>query len=86
MPYALCLMPYASEFNKLDKKLTEKENFLINTENGTELPAEVPSSFFTENLDEEIEADLDELRAHLQAIISDALPGFYEFQQVGYGK
>lgn len=77
-------MPYASELKQLDKKPTEKENLLTNTENETELPAEVPSSFFTESLDEEIEADLDELRAHLQAIISDALPGFYEYQQAGY--
>nr|WP_241390144.1 glycosyltransferase [Serratia proteamaculans]ANV21616.1 AfpX18 [Serratia proteamaculans]ULG13374.1 hypothetical protein AGR96Xp_00004 [Serratia proteamaculans]ULG17200.1 hypothetical protein 20093p_00114 [Serratia proteamaculans]ULG18088.1 hypothetical protein LCp1_00114 [Serratia proteamaculans]ULG19573.1 hypothetical protein Sprot5p_00082 [Serratia proteamaculans] len=77
-------MPYASELKKLDKKPTENENFLTNSENETELPAEIPSSFFTESLDEEIEADLAELRAHLQAIISDALPGFYEFQQAGY--
>ncbi|EJX4511294.1 hypothetical protein ACGGX0_003510 [Salmonella enterica] len=77
-------MPYASELKQLDKKPTENENFLTNTENETELPAEVPSTSFTERSDEEIEADLDELRAHLQAIISDALPGFYEYQQAGY--
>lgn len=77
-------MTYASELKKLNKKPTENENFLTNSENETELPAEIPSSFFTESLDEEIEADLAELRAHLQAIISDALPRFYEFQQAGY--
>lgn len=77
-------MPYASELNKSDKKLTEKENLHINTESETELPAGVPSALFTESLEEETEADLDELRAHLQDIISNALPGFYEFQQAGY--
>lgn len=77
-------MPYASELNELDKKLIEKENFLTNTENETELPVEVPSTSFSEHLDEEIEFDLAELRTHLQAIISGALPGFYEFQQAGY--
>lgn len=77
-------MPYASEIKKLGKKPIENESFLTNAENETELPAEVPSTSFTERLDEEIEADLAELRAHLQAIISGALPGFYEFQQAGY--
>lgn len=77
-------MPYASELNKSDKKPSEKESFLTNTENETELPAAVHSPLFTESLDEEIEADLDELRAHLQASISNALPGFYEFRQAGY--
>jgi len=77
-------MPYTSELNKSDKKKTEKENFLTNTESEIEITAGVPSSLFTESLNEETEADLDELRAHLQAIISNALPGFYEFQQAGY--
>ncbi len=77
-------MPYASEFKKTEEKSKESGFFIINTENETELPTEIPSTSFTESLDEEIEADLDELRAHLQAIISDALPGFYEFQQAGY--
>ncbi|ERK05341.1 hypothetical protein L581_2435 [Serratia fonticola AU-AP2C] len=77
-------MPYASEIKQLGKKPIENESFLTNTENETELPVEVPSTSFTERLDEEIEADLAELRAHLQAIISGALPGFYEFQQAGY--
>jgi len=77
-------MPYASELNKSDKKPTEKENFVTSTESEKKLPAGAPSSLFTESLDEEIEADLDEMRAHLQAIISNALPGFYEFQQAGY--
>ncbi|MFV8761994.1 hypothetical protein ACSMDK_12890 [Yersinia enterocolitica] len=77
-------MTYASELKQLGKKPIENENFLTNTENETELPVEVPSTSFTERLDEEIEADLAELRAHLQAIISGALPGFYEFQQAGY--
>ncbi|MGL5389088.1 MAG: hypothetical protein ACRDCA_25010 [Serratia sp. (in: enterobacteria)] len=77
-------MPYASEFKKTEEKSKENENYLTNTENETELPVEIPSTSFTECLDEEIEADLTELRAHLQAIISGALPGFYEFQQAGY--
>lgn len=77
-------MPYASELKQVGKKPIENENFLTNTESETELPAEVPSTSFSERLDEEIEADLAELRAHLQAIISGALPGFYEFQQAGY--
>lgn len=77
-------MPYASKLKKSDKKPTENENFLTDTENETELPLEVPSTSFTERLDEEIEADLAELRARLQAIIGDALPGFYEFLQAGY--
>lgn len=77
-------MPYASELNKSDKKPTEKENFVTSTESEKKLPAGAPSSLFTESLDEEIEADLDEMRAHLQAIISNALPGLYEFQQAGY--
>lgn len=77
-------MPYASELKKTEKSLKESESFFTNTENETQLPAEIPSTSFAERLDEEIEADLGELRAHLQAIISDALPGFYEFQQAGY--
>jgi len=77
-------MPYASEFKKTEKKSKESENYLTNTENETELPVEIPSTSFTERLDEEIEVDLAELRAHLQAIISGALPGFYEFRQAGY--
>ncbi|MGK0706863.1 hypothetical protein ACSFCW_25920 [Yokenella regensburgei] len=79
-------MPYACELNKLDKKPTENENFLFNTKNKIEIPAEILLTSFTESLDEEIEADQAELRAHLQVIISDALPGFYEFQQVGYNQ
>ncbi|MEL5414975.1 hypothetical protein PTR35_21850 [Serratia nevei] len=77
-------MPYASELKKTEKSLKESESFFTNTENDTELPVEIPSTSFTECLDEEFEADLTELRAHLQAIISGALPGFYEFQQAGY--
>lgn len=77
-------MTYVSEFKKTEEKSKESENYLTNTENETELPVEVSSTSFTERLDEEIEADLTELRAHLQAIISGALPGFYEFQQAGY--
>ncbi|HEM7566962.1 TPA: hypothetical protein U2J78_004820 [Serratia marcescens] len=77
-------MRYASELKKSDKKPTENEDFLTNTENEAELSAEDPSTHFTERLDEEIEADMAELRAHLQAVISGALPGFYEFRQAGY--
>lgn len=77
-------MPYASELNRSDKKPAEKENSLTKTESETELPTGVVPSLFTESLDEEIEADLDELRAHLQVITTNALPGFYEFQQAGY--
>lgn len=77
-------MPYASEFKKKEEKSKENENYLTNIENETKLLVGIPSTSFTECLDEEIEADLAELRAHLQAIISGALPGFYEFQQAGY--
>jgi len=79
-------MPYASDFKKIEEKSKKNESYLTHTENETELPVEIPSTSFTERLDEGIEADLAELRAHLQAIISGALPGFYEFQQNGYNQ
>lgn len=77
-------MPYTSELNKSDKKKTENDNFLANTENETEIPTEIPSSFFEDSLGEELEVEMSELRAHQQGIISNTLPGFYEFQQAGY--
>lgn len=74
----------ANNLNVIEQVTKERKSFLTNTENIKELPADVPTPFFTENVDEATEADQTELRTHLQTIFSDVLPGFYEFQQAGY--